>query len=373
MTRVAILILTTAFLLAPSIAIAGDQAVDLLPKLLDRLVAPLGQPPGPTPPELLELQRATRVPFLQGPASPTHSYSFKLDPNLGVLVPSTTGSGSVYGLRPSTLGQGHFTFGFNYSHADLQKLDGADLDQLRIGLGDGLVARVSADITQDAFLFQATYGVIDDLDVDITVPLLYQSFVFRGSLESPIGTTTARTSRDVFGIGDILIGAKYRFYNTAPFALAARLELSLPSGNQDDFLGTGTVQVNPSIIASVDLPFRITPHANVGFRFSGDTNKIEHQFFYTVGVEWAAATFLTLGLDFVGVHILDNKRPALREQSGVGFAPLRTASSDIVDVGISFKVNPWKNVLIIGGVLIPLNNTGIRASVIPTLGVEVPF
>jgi hypothetical protein len=147
----------------------------------------------------------------------------------------------------------------------------------------------------------------------------------------------------------------------------------MPGAGKVLFLGTGTVQVNPSIIASVDLPYRITPHANVGFRFSGDTDKIEHQFFYTVGVEWAATTFLTLGLDFVGIHIIDNKRPALREQSGAGFAPLRTANSDIVDVGISFKVNPWKNVLIIGGVLIPLNNTGVRASVIPTLGVEVPF
>jgi hypothetical protein len=124
--------------------------------------------------------------------------------------------------------------------------------------------------------------------------------------------------------------------------------------------------VNPSLIASFKAPLGITPHVNVGMRFSEDTDKLEHQFFYIVGVEWQATSFLTLGLDFIGARIIDNKRPPLREQAGVGFAPLRPASDDIVDVGISFEVNAWKNVLVAGGVLIPLNKTGIRAQVIPS-------
>ena len=373
MRRSAIVALTALLLSTGSPAAAGESAVDLLPNLLSSLVAPLGLPPGPTPPELQQLQRATRVPFLRGPESPTHSFSFKLDPNLGVLVPSAPGFGSVYTLRPDTLGQGHFTFGFNYTRVDFDELDGVSLNGLQVGLGGGLVAKVSVDASVDAFSLQASYGLLEDLDLDITLPILHQDISFRGSLETPIGRTTARNSRDVTGVGDILIGAKYRFFNQAPFAMAARLELSLPSGDEDDVLGFGTIQVNPSVIASVKLPFGLTPHARVGFRFSGDTDKVEHQFFYTVGLEWFAASFLTVALDFGGTHILDNKRPALRKQSGVGFAPLPPSGDDIVDVGISFKVNPWRNVVLVGGVLIPLNKTGLRADVIPTVGVELPF
>jgi hypothetical protein len=368
MLRILFIAVTAAIALTSSAAAAGESTVELLPTLLNRLAGP-----GPASPELLEIQRATRVPFGRGPEAPTHSFSFKLDPALGVLVPSSTGFGTFYSLRPETLGQGHFTVGVNYTRVDFTELDGADLDRLQIGVADGLVARVSVDIAQNVLVLQGSYGVLDELDVDLTLPLIHQFVRFKGSLNTGADINTARVSREVFGVGDIVIGAKYRFLDRAPFALAARLELSLPSGDEDDFLGVGTLLVTPSLIASIKAPFGITPHVNVGMRFSADTDKAEHQFFYIVGVEWQATSFLTLGLDFIGARIIDNKRPALREQAGVGFAPLRPASDDIVDVGISFKVNPWKNVVVTGGVLIPLNKTGLRAQVIPSIGVEVPF
>ena len=64
---------------------AVDKAVDLFPVLLDGLTAPLGLPPGPTPPELLQVQRAIRVPFIRGPESASHSFAFRFDPSLGGL------------------------------------------------------------------------------------------------------------------------------------------------------------------------------------------------------------------------------------------------------------------------------------------------
>jgi hypothetical protein len=271
------------------------------------------------------------------------------------------------------VGQGRFTFGFDYDRAHFNKLDGVDLDKINISLGSGLVANVSADVLSEALTFKGTYGILDNLDVDLLIPIIHTFVGFRGSLDTTVGLVTAHESRDVVGLGDIAVGTKYRFYNQPFLALAARLELVLPSGDEDDFFGVGTTLVNPSLIASTKLPYGIELHGNVGFRLSADTDKVEHQFIYVVGFEWPVIRALTLSVDFLGTRIIDNKRPALRKTMGVGEAPLEQAGSNIFDLGIGFKAYVWRNVLATGGVLIPLNSTGIRAPVIPSIGVEVTF
>jgi len=195
MKQIAIVVLTAALVLNASAAAAVD-AVDLLATLINRLVAPLlppGAPPVELDPQTRQVQRA--FPPLRGAESPTHSFSFKFDPALGVLVPSSTGFGTYYSQRPDTVGRNHFTVGFNFTHFDFKELDGANLNRLQVGLDEGLVARLSVDVSTEAFAFQASYGVLDNLDVDLTLPLLSSSFRYKGSLLTPIGSTTARVSR----------------------------------------------------------------------------------------------------------------------------------------------------------------------------------
>lgn len=372
MRRSALLAAITAVLLQTGPAAAVDSAVDLLPVLLDRLVAPLGLPPGPTPPELLQLQAALRVPFFGSSESPTHSFSFRFDPAVGAFVPTAVGFGTLYAVRPDTIGQNHFAFGLTYSRSDFNEIDGARLTRLRISLGDGLFASVRAEILAEALDLTAAYGILDDLDVDIALPISHQFFDVRGSLQTPVGPTAARTSRDVTGVGDLVLATKYRFYNGEIFALAARLALSLPTGAEDDFLGSGTVLVNPSLIAAARLPWQILARASAGFRLSADTDKREHQFFYRAGLEWPPISALSFSADFLATHIIDNKRPGLKETSGVGFS-LPRSSSDIFELGLAVKGNPWRNVIVTLGVTIPLNSTSIRAVVVPAVGVEMSF
>jgi hypothetical protein len=373
MRRFAIVALTAAVIvLNAGVVAAVDSASDLLPVLLDRLTAPLGLPPGPTPPELLQIQEALRVPFIASPEAPTQSFSFRFDPTIGALVPSGTGFGSLYAVRPDTIGRNHFSFGLTYSRVDSREIDGARLTRLNISLGDDLFAKVRAQVLIDALDISAGYGILDNWDVDIAVPILHQFYDVRGSLETPIGPTAARTSRDVTGVGDIVIGTKYRFYTGEVTSFAGRLTVSLPTGEEDDNMGIGTVEVSPSLIGAVQLPGLLQARANIGFRLSGDTDKREHQFFYRAGLEWAPLRVLSASVDFFATHIINNKRPALQETSGVGF-PLARSNSNIFDIGLTVKANPWRNLVLTAGVTVPLNSTGLRAVVIPWGGVEMPF
>jgi hypothetical protein len=353
---------------------AGAESVTgLLPALADKLSNTLGLPQsGPPPNELVTLQQVTRVPFFRGPESPTASFSFVFDKELGLPVARSEGLGPFYAQRPDTLGKGRFSLGVTYTRADFRELDGVNLDRVTVTLDGPIEMRVAATIQVDAINFQATYGLIDSLDLAVAIPIVHQFVRLKGSMTADFGSASAQVSREVAGLGDILVSAKYRAYDSEAFLLAARLELSLPTGDERDFLGFGTTQVSPMIIATGKLGFGIVPHLNVGLHFSADTDKVEHQLFYVVGLDWNALKWVTLSASVLGTHIIDNKRPALSQSSGIGI-PVRSSSDDILDLGVGFKARVWRKLVITGGVLVPLNSTGLRARAIPSFGLELPF
>src|SRR5439155_18155997 len=107
----------------------------------------------------------------------------------------------------------------------------------------------------------------------------------------------------------------------------------------------------------------IAPHVNVGFDL-GDTSKLDDEFFYKVGFDWAATKWATFAFDVLGRYIIDNSRLQPNGQP---------ADNNIVDASIGFKVNVWRNLLILANVLVPMNSTGLRADAVPFVGVEWTF
>jgi hypothetical protein len=113
----------------------------------------------------------------------------------------------------------------------------------------------------------------------------------------------------------------------------------------------------------------ISPHVNVGFHLSCDTSKVEHEFYYNVGFDWALVKPLTFVFDVLGRQIINNNRI----EAGQGPGGTQTSGSTIVDASIGFKVNVWKNIIGVANVLLPLNSTGLRSSATPMFGIEGTF
>lgn len=405
----------------------ADSLADLLPNLFGTGGITLLPPPPPTPShaahftvaseaELTVLNDSLRRQLANLPLpSPVSSFTFRFDPSLGTFTRTTESFGPIYAQRAETTGRGKFTFGFTYSHFSFDQLDGKDLDngELQVtfqheptgaSLGmqpftcpprtnpnlcfesDVITARIFADITSDVFVLSGTYGILDNLDVSIAIPIIRNEIDLKGIAtiqrigtgtntavhrfdQSGTDTLVVRASGESTGFGDIVLRGKYNFYRTRPLALAAGLDVRLPTGDRDELRGVGTVITSPSVIASAGPFFGVAPHVNLGFHASGDTSRIEHEFFYNVGFDWAVIRRLTFAFDVLGRRVIDNDRIEAGSPPGSG----KIAGSDVVDVALGLKANVFKDALVVVNVLVPLNDTGLRDNVTPLIGIEIPF
>ena len=336
--------------------------------------------------------------------SPASGFTFQFDPSLGAFTRTSDNFGPIYSQRADTTGKGKITLGFTYSRFTFDKLDGRDLSNgdlkvtfvheptgAELGLPpfsferDTITAQIKASLTSDVFVLSGTYGLLDNLDVSIAVPVIRNEMRLTGiATINHIGTTpaqlihsfgngsdtmTVHASGESTGIGDIVLRAKYNFLKTDPALLAAGLDLRLPSGSVDELRGVGTPVVSPVFIASTRPYAGVSPHLNLGFHLSGDTSKIDHEFFYNAGFDWSIIRPVTFAFDILGRRILNNKRL----EAGQGPDGTKIASSDVLDASIGVKVNVYKNVLGVVNVLVPLNHTGLRDNVTPLVGLEVAF
>jgi len=336
--------------------------------------------------------------------SPASGFTFQFDPALGAFTRSSDNFGPIYSQRADTTGKGKMTFGLTYSRFTFDKLDGINLSNgdlkvtflheptgEEIGLPpfffekDTITAQIKASLTSDVFVLSGTYGLLDNLDVSIAVPIIRNDLKLTGiATINHIGTTpqqgihqfangadtmVVHASGESTGVGDIVLRAKYNFFKSDPLLLAAGLDLRLPSGSVDELRGVGTPVVSPVFIASTRPYWGVSPHVNLGFHLSGNTEKIDHEFFYNVGFDWSIIRPVTFAFDILGRRILNNKRL----EAGQGPGGTQIASSDVVDASMGFKVNVYKNVLGVVNVLVPLNNTGLRDNVTPLVGLEVAF
>ena len=108
------------------------------------------------------------------------------------------------------------------------------------------------------------------------------------------------------------------------FDAAAAVDLRLPTGDPEKLMGTGSTQAKVMFIGGTTIG-SVTPHVNVGYTFGGegmefgadnrwngsfgDPELIERQpseeFNYTVGVDIAATSGITIAGDVIGRVVQD--------------------------------------------------------------------
>lgn len=342
--------------------------------------------------------------------SPAGGFTFRFDPTLGAFTRSTDSFGPIYSQRADTTGRGKITIGASYSRFTFDSLDGRDLNNgdLKVTFvheptcqivappgvpcpfafeRDTITARIKVGITSDVFVVSGTYGIFDNLDVSIALPIIRTQIRLTGiatidrigtgnenpptthRFENGSDALTVHAADESTGVGDLVLRAKYNFLRTTPVLLAAGLDLRLPSGSVDNLRGLGTVVVSPVFIASTQPFFGISPHVNLGAHLSADTNKADHEFYYNVGFDWSIVRPLTFAFDVLGRRIINNHRLEAGQASG----GTRIADSNILDASLGVKVNVWKNVLGVANVLLPLNRTGLRDNAAWLVGFEAAF
>jgi hypothetical protein len=354
-------------------------------------------------------------------------FTYRYNPDILSFERSSASLGPVFIERPQTLGQGKFDIGMSYLFVDFEELNGKDLDRLKFRLthndccneknpppspGIPVFENDTADIFFEKFAlrshvvsFFATYGITDRWDVNILLPVVFTSLQLRAravlnnesgegehffDAANRIAETTRSVDDDATGVGDLQIRTKYRLFSGESFNLASGLALRLPTGKRNDFQGLEDTTLMPMLAAAFEWG-RFDVHGSSGIEFNFDDSDRSRER-YAAGVTLRILEQVALLADVIGNSNLKTDRigvtvpqfVSLRgrideppSQAGVDLPDFRRfnrkLSTDIIDLNVGFKTNPFGSVVGFATVFIPLTDDGLRADAIPAVGLEMSF
>ena len=271
--------------------------------------------------------------------------------------------------------------------------------------GDPAFEKDTADLFFDQFGIEshvvslfATYGITDDWDVNILLPIIHTSLEVdaRAELnnESGIGThmfedgrTEQRRSIDdsKTGVGDLQLRTKYHLLSRNGFNLASGLNLRLPTGDEDDFQGLGDTTLTPFFSVAQEYG-RFDFHLAAGVEINADDtdrSRVRYAAGVTAGIiEPLAFLVNVIGHSSVTDQELSVTVPPCQAPGTVSGRPgalpsTKTATdelrTDVVNLALGFKAAFPYSLVGFAGVFVPLNDDGLRADVIPTANIEVSF
>ena len=214
-------------------------------------------------------------------------------------------------------------------------------------------------------------------------------------------TTQAKASGSSTGVGDIMLRSKYHFWGDDLGGATWGLNLLLPSGDEDDFQGTGETHVATFLYLSQVLQERFEPHLNVGVDFNA--NDVDRSsFLYAVGASVLVWNNMALIIDFLGrsefgrLTISEpsdsvisqyplNRAPGTctpqnpcqldttKKQVSSFFFPETFKRNDIADFSFGVRYALGTSGSAFFGGIVPLNDDGFRANFIPSAGIEYTF
>lgn len=367
---------------------------------------------------LLRVQDVVAQTFARSLPLPSASagVQYAFDPVTGNFQREPATFGQVYLDRASPLGARRLNLSVSYAYVELDTLDGKDADDLRDptpipvrGLAAALrFTRFGARAAVHQVLLSATYGLTDDLEASVALPLAYSDLHLGATLDAAgvqadTGTllflqTSAQDNSYPFGPGDLQLRAKYRFLDTAPVDVATGLLLRVPTGDDVDLQGIGVLEVAPSLLASTRVwePAswaRLQAHANAAAGF--DTEDVENtEIRWALGLDWSVTERLTAAVALLARHPLARVAPAgglafdrctgatleecaTRRDVRRGRAELFGLSPDRVDywdLSLGGRGGLWRDTVFgFVNVVVPLNDGFVRTEPIPIVGVEATF
>ena len=117
-------------------------------------------------------------------------------------------------------------------------------------------------LRQNEASFEIDYGLLDNIEIGLTVPLL------------GISSSRIVTPRSALGIGDTTLNLKYNFYKEKKGSrlpsMAISAEIQFPTGDVDRDLGSGLTDYFVNGILQKSLSSKTTFRLNGGIFFSGN-------------------------------------------------------------------------------------------------------
>ena len=351
--------------------------------------------------------------------APASGFTYQFDPGLGVFTRSTSSFGPILAERADTIGARRVSIGFAYQRLAFDSIENIDLQsvpavfthdnaELRGGREDVIttVNSIDSEVSRSAAFI--TYGVTNDLDVSIAVPYITTDIVvtsdatvrrigttipeihFFRAVDDSIGDRRIYTAfGHASGIGDITIRMKQAIKKSPRNGIALGLDLRLPTGDENNLLGTGAPAVQPFAAWSATYG-TFAPHINLGYQWNGSSTlagdieagvseDLPDVAVYALGAVVAVHPRVTLALDVLGRYIIDSPRVRLEDfvaLDGHSVYPniaFDTGSINELSSAVGLKINVAGRLLLNTNLLMRLNSGGLRDKISPLVGVEYAF
>ena len=357
--------------------------------------------------------------------SSSGGFTSTVDPTTGVGSRNSTTFGPQFAERGLTIGKHRWDVGVQYLHSSFDQLNGTDITDgsLTIQLlhelegldrldpwfqGDVISSQLSYDLSIDTALVQGTFGVTDRFDVGLILPFVSADMTI-GNFQTiqqlstagdvpPLHiftggglTNSVSYSQSASGVGDVVLRGKYNFLDPKKGSgVALALDVRVPTGDENNFLGTGVTQAKLYGIGSWAIG-KFAPHANLGYTFSSGTSEVAGDFpdeiDYTVGFEAECHPRVTFALDVIGRDLLGASVPEMTPTTflaRVGDAGPITSNTlpqlvaheedlNLLEGAVGLKINPGGKWLISVGALVPISNNGLTSNLSGVVGFSYSF
>ena len=350
--------------------------------------------------------------------SPASGIIYSFDKALGVYTRSARSFGPILAERAETIGKDKFAVGFSHQNFTFDSIDELPLNRVPSVFRhipnpanptfaqDIITADNFVDLRISQFTTFLTYGIHDRIDLSVAMPLISASLgVTSNATIRRIGTGTDTTihgfggsadgshgqfanTSTASGIGDVVARMKGTILRTKSTAIAAGIDIRVPTGDAYDFLGSGAAGVKPFAAVSFNVG-SFSPHVNVGYQWNGqsvlagnvttgDKASLPAQVLYAAGFDYGITRRFTLAADVLGQHVKDVERifgDEFRATDGSRYpnASFAIGSFNSRSGSIGFKVNPIADLIASFNVLVRMTHTGLQDKVTPLVGLSYAF
>jgi hypothetical protein len=356
--------------------------------------------------------------------SPASGFTYMFDTATGTFVRSTRSFGPILADRGETIGRGKIAFGYTYQFFSYDHLDGVPLTSVPAvfthdnseaggGRADVVATTNTIEATVNQFTGALTYGLTDRIDLSLAVPvvrtrlaLLSNATIHRIGTGSNLAVHYFRdldaiggygstkqflAEGTAAGVGDLLARVKTTLLRDDSHALAAGLDIRLPTGDEQNLLGSGAVGLRGFAALSAQVG-PLAPHANVAYLWNGESvlagdvragqkADLPDQFAYAVGADIVVGNRLSVIGDLFGQRVFNSPRlvPVVSTRTGVaGSVTLPDITFTLESYwassgGLGLKANVAPKMLVTFNLRFALGDGGLTDRLSPLLGVEWAF
>jgi hypothetical protein len=317
--------------------------------------------------------------------SSSSAFVYRLNPELGTVERATESFGPFFVERALTAGRGQMSFALTMQHLHFVSLDGHNLrdgsfvttaNKFRDESTPYDENRVTLNIDASLATLYGNVGVTDRLELGVAVPMvalrvdgmrieMYRGQAFR----------QASASATAVGLADIALRTKYTLVANRGSGVAAAVDLRLPTGREENLLGTGAASLKFTGIASVESG-GASLHANGGYSVGGLARELS----YGAAVDVAASTHLTITGEVIGRRVDGIGHVVPSEVATPGLIGVETirlvpdgSSLNLLQAVPGFKWNVTDTWMLVGNVAVPLTDVGLTTRFTPFVGLAYSF